>query len=102
MKAIVDFTILIFSNIVKVLSIKPFEDFDVSYLQLILSSVVIVYILKFIFGNFNEINKFTDGTLGEVGSQVSKKMKNNERIQQLVSKKEYQPKHVYQSKHERK
>lgn len=91
MYAILDYILLIFKNIVHVLSIKPFPDVNISYIQLICSAVVICALLNLCFGGLKELEKFSDGSLKD-SIKVSKSIANNHRKQQIVD--DYEPKHA--------
>ena len=60
MIAIIDYVTFIFRGIVDLLSIKPFPDFNVSILQIILTGFVLKYILTFVFGGFKEVDIATN------------------------------------------
>lgn len=91
MYAILDYILLIFKNIVHVLSIKPFPDVNISYIQLICSVFVISSLLNLCFGGLKEVEKFNDSSLKDT-IKVSKGIANNHRKQQIVD--DYEPRHA--------
>lgn len=87
MIAIIDYVIFIFNGIVDLLNIKPFSDFNVSILQIILTGFVLKYIFTFIFGGFKEIDISTNWVNSAI---VNQQINNFNRKKQLKenSKKE--------------
>lgn len=60
MSAIIDYVTFVFSHIVDILNVKPFPDFNVSILQIILTGFVLKFIFTFIFGGFKEVDIATN------------------------------------------
>lgn len=91
MYAIIDFILLIIRKIVHVLSIKPFPDFNVSYIQLICSVAVIIGLIKLCFGGLKEMERFSDSSLKDT-IKSSKKIANDARKRQIANS--YKPRHA--------
>ncbi len=79
MLAIIDFIGSIFKKIYDILDVQLFPDFPVTYIQLLLISFVIVFIIKFIFGGMKEFNNLST----HFGNMNYTKMANTSRIKQL-------------------
>lgn len=92
MKAIINYFSLVFSHIVNILDIRPFQDFKITYLQLLLTCIVIRYLFKFIFGGFKEVENGTDFMTSKIISNASKGMDNKNRKAQINNG--YEPKHA--------
>ena len=60
MIAILSFINLIIRHIVDLLDTRLFSDINVTYLEIILGSVVTVFIFKLIFGSFKEMDTQTN------------------------------------------
>lgn len=91
MYVILDYVLLIIKNIVHVLSIKPFPDVNLSYIELLCGSVVIGALLKLCFGGLKESERFTNSTLKDF-TKTSKNISNDGRKKQVVE--EYEPRHA--------
>ena len=91
MKLIIEYFGLVFSKIVNILSIRPFQDFKITYLQLILACIVIRYLIKFVFGGFKEFETGTNFISGKIFDKVSDDISNKNRKEQINS---YEPKHA--------
>ncbi len=64
MSDIISFIGMIFTQIYNVLNVQFFEDFPVTYIQLIMATFVIGFMFKFIFGGMKEFNGFEDSLSG--------------------------------------
>lgn len=93
MYAIIDFFINGIRQIVNILNTKFFDDFNITYLQLILSSVVLVFIFKLVFGGYKEIESQSNIIGGTLIKNVSKKISNSSRKKQ-INNENYSPKHA--------
>lgn len=96
MRDIINFIIDGFNKIVKILNIQFFEDFPITFLQLILASVVITLLIKLVngIGGENSINGglFTYGkNIGEIKNRIS----NNDRKKQIVKGDNKWAKNIY-------
>ena len=81
MKAIINYLQFVFYKIVDLLSVRPFNDFPVSILQLILVGIILKYVFRFVFGGFKEtevqMNYFNN-------KAVSRSINNIKREKQLA------------------
>lgn len=60
MIALIDYISFIFKYIVDILSVKPFPDFNVSILQMLLTCFVLKYVFMFFFGGMREFDISTN------------------------------------------
>lgn len=60
MIALIDYISFIFKYIVDILSVKPFPDFNVSILQMLLTCFVLKYVFMFFFGGMKEFDISTN------------------------------------------
>lgn len=93
MIAILSFINLIIRHIVDLLDTRLFSDINVTYLEIILGSVVTVFIFKLIFGGFKEMDTQTNFFARDISRNVSKQISNIDRINQINSN--YEPRHAY-------
>ena len=77
---IINYVTSIFYHIVNILDVKPFPDFNVSILQIILCCFVLKYIFKFFFGGMHEFDISTNW----MNSVISREISNSQRISTLV------------------
>lgn len=85
MRSIIDFIIKGFQNILKILNTQFFSDFPVTYLQLILASVVIAVMIKLIKGMSGENAMYGGLTnYGKSIGEIRDKISNNDRKKQIV------------------
>lgn len=71
MSAIINYIGIIFTQIYNVLNVQFFEDFPVTYIQLIMATFVIGFMFKFIFGGMKEFNGFEDSISGSYYIRLS-------------------------------
>lgn len=82
MYSLVRFFGQIISKIYSVVDVRIFADFPLTYIQVIITCIIISFLFKFIFGGFNSgfklANRFTSKSV-----KVSTQMANTERKQQI-------------------
>ena len=81
---IADFFLSIFNNIVNIMNIRLFPDFPITFLQLILCSIAIKYVFKFIFGGFKEIDTSANISLNRTAKGIYN-ISNNSRKEQIIN-----------------
>jgi len=84
MIALIDYITFVFDYIVDILSVKPFPDFDISIIQLILTCFVLKYIFKLFFGGMKEFDISTNW----MNSAIVNQQINNHKRKQALSEKE--------------
>lgn len=70
------------SKIYSVLDIRIFDDFPLTYIQVIITCIVITYIFRFIFGGFKISFDFSNNFINK-SVKVSTQMANTERKKQI-------------------
>lgn len=73
----------VFQNIYNVLNVQFFGDFPITYIELIMITVVISFIFKFIFGGFKEAHSFGGVLNSRLLSVHLPAMSNSKRKEQL-------------------
>lgn len=84
MIALINYITFIFDYIVDILSVKPFPDFDISIIQLILTCFVLKYIFQLFFGGMKEFDISTNW----MNSAIVNQQINNHNRKKALSEKE--------------
>lgn len=85
MIALIDYISFIFDYIVDILSVKPFPDFNISIIQLILTCFVLKYIFQLFFGGMKEFDISTNWMNSAI---VNLEINNHNRKRSLIQKEE--------------
>lgn len=91
MYALVDYFTFIIRKVYSILDVRIFSDFPVTYIQMIISCIILGFVFKFIFSGFKETELQFNSINSQINSQVSKQISNLARKKDI--NKGYKPKH---------
>jgi hypothetical protein len=83
MFAIIDFFVDIFGGIIDILNTRFFSDVNITFLQIILISILLKFVIRFLFGGFKEVDISTNYLSRSAYGNAISSISNNERKREL-------------------
>ena len=80
MQAMINFFVSIINKIYEVLSFHPFPDLPMSYIEFIMTIVIIRYLFTFIFGGTREFTMFSNFTIRDFSRPISHQKRQDELV----------------------
>lgn len=80
MQAMINFFVSIVNKIYEVLSFHPFPDLPMSYIEFIMTIVIIRYLFTFIFGGTREFTMFSNFTIRDFSRPISHQKRQDELV----------------------
>ena len=71
MKEIIIYFGTVFTEIYNILNVQFFEDFPITYIQLIMTTVVLTFLFRFIFGGMKTVNGVENQLTGSMYMNIS-------------------------------